>query len=205
LIDDIALLKVLAAVYCEITGESLESSSDSQKPPGRDLTSEFETQYSSKMAPRVSKSKLAFIVIESIDYYLYDTLPGFEKMTAVARGVGSLLNKLARLYNTPTIVTATASLPKDYSKYTLSPWLNFTADSIFISKCYLRAPDDSLFKRPVTMPFVQSKKAPMYMDKHEQSIKEYKLRFKAKVLSLEKVKDTVASDEFFTERTFLNT
>jgi hypothetical protein len=101
-------------------------------------------------------------------------------------------------------VTASVHQPKDHSKYTLSPWLNFTADTIFLAKCQLKSPDDTADHKHVYKPLVLSKKAPFFIDKRDVPTKEYKLRFKARVLCLEDCSETLAADEFFTEKTFKN-
>lgn len=200
--DHVELVFLLAAIYHEITGDDLEAKK-AIEAIGAQQAPTLEIKQASMMAPTMTKSALSMIVIESIDYYLYDTSEGFERMAIITRTIGTLLGKLARSFAVPTIVTASTNMTKDHCKYNLSPWSSFTGDSVFLAKCSLKEPNEAEIKR-ITKPLVQSKRAPFYIDKAEVPIKEYKLRFKALVYCLQNCENTISDDIFYTERTFRN-
>lgn len=200
LADESDLLKLLANTYHEVTGEIIEpEDAITNKRPS--LIPDFELEQASLMIPKTNNSKLTLIVIEAIDYYLYETSFGFDRMAAITRGIGCLLSKLARMYSIPCLVTATVNQPKDYSKYNLSPWMNFTGDSIFVLKSYVK-PIDGIEKKPIIKPLIYSMKAPFCTDKTEGPKQEYKVKFKLSAVSLQQCGDSLQPESFFTERTY---
>jgi hypothetical protein len=201
-VDEVELCKLLANTYYEVSGEYLEPEV-APKNSKQSGIPDLEVEQASLMVPKPNKSNLTMIIIEAIDYYLYETSFGFDRMGAITRGIGCLLGKLARLYSIPCLVTASVNQPKDYSKYNLSPWMNFTADSILINKTYLKT-IDGIERRSFVKPLIISMKAPFCLEKGETLSKDYKVRLKVQATCLEDCGNTIQSEQFFTEKTFRN-
>lgn len=202
--DDIDLLKRLSKTYCEVSGENsdveVKPKEGQQDNPGI----YGEDSHTEKTHDLENKSNIGLIVIDQIDYFLYNTQHSFEKMKCFTTGVGTVLGKLARAFKIPVLVTGEVDGPINYPKYALSPWLNFPADSILLSRVIARDTSETAPKKQLVKPLTVSKCAPFYLSKTEGANKEYKLKFTAKVLSLSSNTNTIGMVAFTTEKTFKN-
>lgn len=202
--DDIDLLKRLSQVFIQVSGQNIEAIGKSNDEQSSMHTVFSEDIHMEKTHELENKSNIGLIAIDQIEYFLYNTQHSFEKMKCFSMGVGTVLGKLSRAYGIPVIVTGEVDGPKNYSKYTLSPWLNFPTDTIFLDRVIARETSQMAPNRQVVKPLTVSKHAPFYISRIEGSTKEYKLKYTVKVLS---ISDTAKSEgivAFTTERTFKN-
>lgn len=204
ILEELELLRKVCQIYWAVTGEALDIEDLSCTPTKKSSSVFGDSLLTGSKHHLENKSNIRLIVIDQIDYYLYNTSHGFDKMKAFSNSIGCALSKLSRVYGLPVLITAEAHDPTGYSKYNLSPWMNYPMDTIIVEKTTTKDATETIAKKHIVKSLVQSKIVPVYQIKLEGTIKEYKLRFKMKVMSLEMASNTVSAGEFFTEKTFKN-
>lgn len=89
-----------------------------------------------------SNMEIRMVVIDEVGSLVYDLDKGFDHCTPATKAVGSILAKITREKYIPIVVTSSVAVTSEEVKIGLSPWANFTGDTILTEKCVFKEPYD---------------------------------------------------------------
>lgn len=125
-----------------LASEPREAQAAPKLPVGKKNMNQMSTKPSIATPAGPSYQEIGMVVIDEVGALVYDLDKGFDHCTPASKALGSILAKITREKYIPILINSSIAISSEEVKVGLSPWANFTGDTIIMEKCIFKEPYD---------------------------------------------------------------